>query len=77
MPRILVTTANRMPTKEDTAVLLDEAVVPAHLQDDHAAAQLVERIAWAVSDAEDVEQRPPRRVVGGQRGPARRESVGV
>jgi len=39
-------------------VLLDERVEPVHLCDGHAARQLIERLAWAVSDAEDV--RPAR-----------------
>jgi hypothetical protein len=63
MPRVLVTTYP--PTQPsgipDPPVLLDESVSRAHLEDEHAAAQLIERIAWAVSDADDVEsERPPR-----------------
>jgi hypothetical protein len=38
-------------------VLLDEHVHSVHLSDDHAAAQLIERLAWAINDAEDAEQR--------------------
>jgi hypothetical protein len=53
MPRVLVTT--QRDERPSGSVLLDESVVPAHLEDDHAAAQLIERIAWAVSDAADVE----------------------
>jgi hypothetical protein len=53
MARVLVTIQGGAPPNE--SVLLDESVVPAHLEDDHAAAQLVQRIAWAVSDAADVE----------------------
>jgi hypothetical protein len=33
-------------------VLLDERVYPLHLDDRHAARQLIERLAWAVDDAE-------------------------
>jgi hypothetical protein len=36
-------------------VLLDEQVRSLHLSSDHAAAQLIERLAWAISDAEDAE----------------------
>jgi hypothetical protein len=57
MPRILVMTEPR--ERHDTPVLLDEAVRPEHLLDDHAAAQLIERIAWAVTDANEVEDRAP------------------
>jgi hypothetical protein len=58
MPRVLVTAGAGEPTSPP--VLLDEAVYPSHLEDDHAAAQLIERIAWAVSDAEEVEKQRPR-----------------
>jgi hypothetical protein len=33
-------------------VLLEERVYPLHLDDRHAARQLIERLAWAVDDAE-------------------------
>ncbi len=59
MPRILVT-AQQTHGPPGGPVLLDEWVLPEHLSDDHAAAQLVERIGWAVSDAEDIEQEHPR-----------------
>jgi hypothetical protein len=36
-------------------VLLDEHVHSVHLSTGHAAAQLIERLAWAVSDAEHAE----------------------
>jgi hypothetical protein len=32
--------------------VLDERVYPVHLASDHAAAQLIERLVWAVRDAE-------------------------
>jgi len=60
MPRVIVTT-DTPNTPESTSVLLDEHVQPVHLSSDHGAAQLVERIAWAISDAEDLESAPPRR----------------
>jgi len=56
MPRIIVTTD---PVSSDltdqTPVLLDEHVHSVHLSTGHAAAQLVERLAWAISDAEHAE----------------------
>jgi hypothetical protein len=58
MPRIIVTT--EQSKRPDAPVLLDEWVYPEHLCDDHAAAQLVERIGWAVNDATEVESRLPR-----------------
>ncbi|HEX4187344.1 MAG TPA: hypothetical protein VHY83_05540 [Solirubrobacteraceae bacterium] len=54
MPRIIVTTAATQP--REGAVLLDELVQSVHLSTGHAAAQLVERLAWAISDAEEVER---------------------
>jgi hypothetical protein len=55
MARIIVTT--EASDRPDGAVLLDEWIYPDHLCDDDAAAQLIERIGWAVSDAYDVERR--------------------
>lgn len=61
MARIIVTTddvGHRGPptTRGDSPVLLDERVNSIHLCDEHAAEQLIERLAWAVTDAEDAER---------------------
>jgi hypothetical protein len=54
MARIIVTTdQNEDP---NAAVLLEERVYPVHLATDHAATQLMERLAWAIGDAERTEQ---------------------
>jgi hypothetical protein len=37
-------------------VLLDERVCPEHLSDGHSAAQLIERLGWAINDAENAER---------------------
>ncbi len=50
MVRIIVTTEQSDP------VLLDEHVGLEHLSDGHAAAQLVERLRWAVTDAAEAER---------------------
>ena len=51
MPRIIVTTD---PTEQrDAPVLLEERVCSAHLASDHSAAQLIQRLGWAINDAED------------------------
>ena len=56
MPRIIVTTDTiSSELTDDTPVLLDEHVHSVHLSTGHAAAQLVERLAWAISDAENAE----------------------
>ena len=54
MPRIIVT-ADPPQLPDDAPVLLDESVHSVHLSTGHAASQLVERLAWAISDAEDLE----------------------
>jgi hypothetical protein len=56
MPRILVTTGSvGTPTP---AVVLDERVETNDLASDHFAAQLVERIGWALVDADSTEHAP-------------------
>jgi len=54
MARIIVTADHA--TQHDAPVLLDEGVHSVHLSTDHAARQLVERLIWALADAEDVER---------------------
>jgi hypothetical protein len=53
MPRVIVTT--NLPPSGDPQVLLDEHLSTVHLAGDHAAAQLVERLSWAILDAEQAE----------------------
>ena len=54
MPRIIVTTD---PPDYDTPVTLDETVETIHVSDRHSSSQLLERLVWAVQDAERVEER--------------------
>lgn len=54
MPRIIVTTDPSL-LRDDAPVLLDEQVHSVHLSTSHAVAQLVDRLAWAISDAEAAE----------------------
>jgi hypothetical protein len=61
MARIIVTTdpvekRRLAPGATESPVLLDERVDPVHLRSDHAAEQLIERLAWAINDAEEVER---------------------
>ena len=69
MPRIIVATEDpHIP--DGVGVTLDEDVRAVHLSTGHATSQLVERIAWAVRDAEAHSQ--------GKRGmTSRRDAVGV
>jgi hypothetical protein len=60
MPRMLVTTES--PDRSRSQVLLDERVAASDLASAHFASQLVERIGWALADAESVEARPTRPV---------------
>ena len=55
MPKVIVQ-ANQ--TAGDAgATVLSERVLSTHLEDGHYAAQLIERLAWAASDAERLESR--------------------
>ena len=55
MPRIVVVTDSKARNSE-TAVVLDERVVTDDLASQHFAAQLIERIGWALLDADSYEQ---------------------
>jgi hypothetical protein len=52
MPKIIVISEH---TDGERRVTLEERVEPLHLEDEHSAAQLVERVGWAILDAEQVE----------------------
>lgn len=62
MPRIIVT-ADPVSSRvdEDTPILLNEEVYPVHLSTGHAASQRLERLAWAIADAEGVDRANPLR----------------
>jgi hypothetical protein len=53
MPRILVLT--EPVQKPDDGVMLDEHIAVSDLASDHFATQLIERIGWALADAESTE----------------------
>lgn len=54
MPQIIVT-ADKLDDRVDAPVMMRERVNVADFESDHFAAQLVERLGWAVSDASEVE----------------------
>lgn len=54
MPTIIV--KSNTSTEQDDTVVLAENVQPEHLASDHHAAQLIERLGWAVTDAKDAEE---------------------
>ena len=51
MPTIIV----RPDSGNDDAFTLSETVIPSRLHDEHYIDQLVQRLGWALVDAEDVE----------------------
>jgi hypothetical protein len=70
MARIIVT-----PDDQSDVVLLDERVNPIHLRNEFSSLQVIERVAWAVEDADAtarddhepahaLESRRPRRAGG-------------
>jgi hypothetical protein len=44
----------------ESAVTLTENIQPEHLASKHHAAQLIERVEWAVTDAKEAEEIGPR-----------------
>jgi hypothetical protein len=75
MAKIIVTADHTTDGATDgtPAVLLEESVYAVHLSTGHAAMQLIERLGWALSDAEELERRdsirarPDRRASGRSR----------
>jgi hypothetical protein len=53
MPEILITAGARA---SEQPVLLRERITARDLESDHFAAQLVERVGWAVLDADAIEE---------------------
>jgi hypothetical protein len=43
-------------TGEHTPILFDEQVCAIHVDDKHSAFQLIERLSWAIHDAEAIER---------------------
>jgi len=54
MARIIVTT-DRI-ADHAAPVLMDESVYSIHLDNGHNAAQLIERLGWAINDAENTQR---------------------
>jgi hypothetical protein len=55
MPRIIV--MSESSSEHEGAITLDERVASADMRSGHHSAQLIERVGWAVHDADDAEQR--------------------
>ncbi len=58
MPQILVVTD--VPESSESAVVYRERIVLSDLESDHFSAQLVERVGWAMLDADELENQDPR-----------------
>jgi hypothetical protein len=54
MARIIVTTDQS--SQGAAPVFLEESLHPVHLSSEHAAMQLIERLTWALDDAEASER---------------------
>jgi hypothetical protein len=54
VPTIIV--LSNQTANQDSAVVLSENVQPEHMASNHHAAQLIERVRWAVSDAKEAEE---------------------
>lgn len=52
MPHVVIVATPKNAAPE---IVYREQVKPAHVQDDHSAAQLIQRVGWAVVDAQEVE----------------------
>ncbi len=55
MPQILVMTD--LQDEADGAIVYRERICPSDLESDHYSGQLVERVGWAVVDADELEHR--------------------
>ena len=53
MPKLMVVTESN--GQGDGAVTLEEYVLPAQIETEHSATQLIERVGWAIRDAADAE----------------------
>jgi hypothetical protein len=55
MPRLIVTTEGGRDHTDETVVVHDERVLASSLDTEHSSAQLIERVGWALQDAEKLE----------------------
>jgi hypothetical protein len=75
MPQIIVTAGDAADLER--TITLRERINAADFESDRFATNLIERIAWAVSDAAEAEQRAPAPEPGPHEAPAPRELVEV
>jgi hypothetical protein len=53
MPRIIIVAEDTDGRSQQ--VVMEERVVAAHFDSDHSTSQLIERLGWAIVDAENLE----------------------
>lgn len=71
MPQIIVTADQ--PTEDgEPTIMLRERVNVSDFESEHFAAQLLERLGWAVGDADEVNRHRPRRSTRRPQGPSHR-----
>jgi hypothetical protein len=58
MARVVVTAEHA--ERDIAPVLLDEQIHAVHLSTEHSAKQFIERLGWAITDAESMETTPRR-----------------
>ncbi len=56
MPRVIVI-SEPVDGRRRRSLTLNEHINPIHMTDEHSSLQFLERLAWAISDAEEAEQR--------------------
>jgi len=58
MARVMVVPNFSQTPNSSTVVLMDEYVEPENLDSEHSSLQFIERIAWAIRDAQSYEVGP-------------------
>jgi hypothetical protein len=59
MPQILVVADKPEESSPNDAIVYRERVAPSDLESDHFSGQLIERVGWAVLDADQLEHAKP------------------
>jgi hypothetical protein len=60
MPQLLISTDHR--DEDNGTVVYRERINLSDLESDHFSSQLVERVGWALHDADELEHEPPERL---------------
>ncbi|MGN6816284.1 MAG: hypothetical protein ACTHK3_09395 [Solirubrobacterales bacterium] len=63
MPQILVLADSPQGSQDGGEVVYRERVARSCMESEHFAGQLMERVGWAVGDADEMERRPQKAIV--------------